>query len=307
MKLIKPKFWKTKNLISLLFYPLSLITYLVNLSKKIYSKKKFAVKTICVGNIFLGGTGKTSLTIEIKKILNKKFKTVFIKKNYINQFDELKLLKKRGEVISADKRENALILAKKKKFELAILDDGLQQKNIAYDVKIVCFNTEEGFGNQFLLPAGPLRESVNEIKKYDILFLNGEKKNNKLLTKLKSINKKLKIFQGKYEPTNLKNFNRNIGYLMFCGIGNPHEFERTLLKYKFKIKHKIIYPDHYKISNSEIIKLKEIAKNKGLSIITTEKDFFRLKKVERKNLKFLKIKLKIKDIVNFKKTLLDNL
>mgnify|MGYP001502105730 FL=1 len=202
MKLIKPKFWETKNLISLLLYPLSVITYFINLSKKLHSKKKFAIKTICVGNIFLGGTGKTSLSIEIEKLLNKKFKTTFIKKNYENQIDEIKLLKKRGEVISNEKREYALIYAKKKKFQLAILDDGLQQKNIDYDIRVVCFNAEKGLGNQFLLPAGPLRESINEIKKYDILFLNGEKKNNELLTKLKTVNKNLKIFQGKYKPTN---------------------------------------------------------------------------------------------------------
>ena len=58
-----------------------------------------------------------------------------------------------------------------------------------YDLKIICFNTDEGLGNEFMLPAGPLRESINELKKYDIAFLNGEKKNNKLLSKLKSINK----------------------------------------------------------------------------------------------------------------------
>jgi tetraacyldisaccharide 4'-kinase len=307
MKLIKPKFWETKNFISLLFYPLSTITHLVNLLKKLSLKKKFGIKTICVGNIFIGGTGKTSLTIEIQKLLNKKFKTVFIKKNYQNHLDEIKLLKKKGKVISANKRENALLLAKKKRFELAILDDGLQQKNINYDLKIVCFNTDEGLGNEFVLPAGPLREDINEIKKYDILFLNGEKKNNKLLSKLKSINKNLKVFKGKYKPSNLKNFNRNKKYLMFCGIGNPNEFERTLVKYKFKIKHKIIYPDHYEISINEINQLKEKAKNEGLIVITTEKDFLRLSNKERKNIKFLKVGLKIKNIINFKKALINKL
>ena len=307
MKLINPKFWKTKNFISLLFYPLSIITHLVCLIKKLSSKKKFEIKAICVGNIYLGGTGKTSLVIEIQKLLNEKFKTVFIKKNYKNQLDEINLLKEKGQVISSNKREDSLLLAKKKRFELAILDDGLQQKNIIYDLKIVCFNTEEGLGNEFLLPAGPLRENINEIKNYDILFLNGEKKNNKLLIKLKSINKNLKIFEGKYKPTNLNNFNKGKKYLMFCGIGNPHEFEKTLIKYKFKIKQKMIYPDHYKIPNKEFIKLKKKAKSENLTIITTEKDFFRLRKIERKNIKFLKIELKIKDITKFKKTLLSKL
>ena len=94
---------------------------------------------------------------------------------------------------------------------------------------------------------------------------------------------------------------------MFCGIGNPHEFEKTLKKYKFKITKKIIFPDHYKISPHEIKELKTEAKNKGLSLITTEKDFFRLDKLERKNIKFLKIKLEINNLKYFKKILINQL
>ena len=87
MKLIRPKFWETKNFISFILYPLSTITYLINIIKKLSNKKKFKIKTICIGNIFIGGTGKTSLAIEINQLLRKKFKTVFIKKNYENQLD----------------------------------------------------------------------------------------------------------------------------------------------------------------------------------------------------------------------------
>ena len=94
---------------------------------------------------------------------------------------------------------------------------------------------------------------------------------------------------------------------MFCGIGNPHEFEKTLIKYKFSIKEKVIYPDHYKIPHKEINRLKIKAKKANLSLITTEKDFFRLNKLERKNIKFLKIKLEIKDIKDFKKFLISKL
>ena len=66
-----------------------------------------------------------------------------------------------------------------------------------------------------MLPAGPLRENLNEIKNYDLIFLNGEKKNNKLLSKLRSIDKNLKIFQGSYKPLNLKNFDLKKKYLCF--------------------------------------------------------------------------------------------
>ena len=307
MKLNKPKFWETKNFISLLLYPLTIITFLINFSKKFSIKKIFKIKTICIGNVFIGGTGKTSLAIEIYKLLGTKLKPVFIKKKYENHFDEINLLKDKGKIIFTSSRENALFKAKDKKFKVAILDDGLQQKNINYDLKIACFNSEYGLGNEYMIPAGPLRESINEVKNYDLIFLNGEKKNNKLSSKLKSINKNLKIFHGKYKPLNLKNFDLKKKYLMFCGIGNPHEFKQTLIKYKFIISKKSIYPDHYKLSDNDLRKLKDKAKKENLLLITTEKDFFRLNKIQRKNIKFLKIKLEINDKKNLKKILISKL
>ena len=307
MNLKKPKFWKTKNFISFILYPLSAITFLINISKKFFIKKSFKIKTICVGNIYVGGTGKTSLAIEINELLRKKFQTVFIKKNYKNQLDEINLLNNKGKIISSSNRGDSLSIASKKKYQLAILDDGLQQKDIHYDLKIACFNSEYALGNGYMLPAGPLRESLEEIKNYDFIFLNGEKKNKKLLNKLKSINKNLKIFEGKYKPLNLKSFDLNKKYLMFCGIGNPHEFEQTLVKNKFNICKKIIYPDHHKFTNIDLKKLNDIAKKKKLTMVTTEKDFYRLNKIQKKNIKFLKIKLEIKDKKYFKKILISKL
>ena len=158
----------------------------------------------------------------------------------------------------------------------------MQQKNIKYDLKIACFNSQEGLGNGFLIPAGPLRENIYEMRNYDLAFINGEKKNNILYKKLQSINKNLKLFEGKYEPTNLKKFNKKINYLMFCGIGNPQEFENTLVKYNFKVKQKFLFPDHYKIPKNELKNIKKFAKKNKLKIVTTEKDYFRLDKYERK-------------------------
>ena len=307
MKLIKPKFWESKNFISFILYPLSAITFLINFTKKFSIKKNFEIKSICIGNIFIGGTGKTSLAIEINDLLRKKFRTVFIKKNYKNQIDEINLLNNKGKIISSSNREDALFTASKKKYQVAILDDGLQQKNINYDLKIACFNSKYAFGNGYVLPAGPLRENLNIIKDYDLIFLNGEKKNKKLLSKLKSINKNLQIFEGKYKPLNLKKFDLRKKYLMFCGIGNPHEFGQTLVKYKFNISKKIIFADHHKFSNIDLKKLKSNASRDNLTLVTTEKDFFRLNKTQRKNIKFLKIKLEIKDKEKLKKILISKL
>ena len=305
MNLKKPDFWNKKNLLAYFFLPLTLITHTINFFKKFSHKKKFAVKTICVGNIFIGGTGKTSLAIAINQILKKKFKTVFIKKKYINQKDEISLLKKTGEVISNKNRLKSLELAEKKNYDFALLDDGLQQKNIKYDLKIACFNSSEFIGNGFVLPAGPLRESINELNNYDLVFLNGNKRFSKIYKNLKNINKNTKIFRGKYEPQNLNKINKKKNYLMFCGIGNPKEFENTLLEYKIKIKKKFIFADHYKLKNKEVILIKKIAEKNNLDIITTEKDYFRLNSKQRKNVNFLKIELKINKLNELKKILLN--
>ena len=307
MKIIKPVFWSEKNFLSLLLYPLTVLTFLINLIKKFSVKKKFSIKTICIGNICVGGTGKTPLSIKINKILKKKYKTVFVKKKYSDQSDEQSLLRSNGNLICTNYRDNGLKIAQKLKYDVAIMDDGLQEKSIKYDLTIACFNTSEGIGNGLLLPAGPLRENISAIKNYDAIFLNGEKKNKKLFLLLKKINNNLKIFEGKYVPLNIKNFNRNKKFIIFSGLGNPEEYERTLKKYKFKIKEKFVFPDHHKFSNSEIKKIKKIAKNNKLEIITTEKDYFRLNNKNKKNIKFLKVNLQIKNIKKFSRFLEERL
>ena len=80
MQIKKPPFWQDINLISIFLYPISLITSLVNFLKNLDTKEKFNIKSICIGNIYVGGTGKTPLSIKIREILKNKFKIVFIKK-----------------------------------------------------------------------------------------------------------------------------------------------------------------------------------------------------------------------------------
>ena len=251
-----------------------------------------------MGNIYIGGTGKTSLCIEINKILKNKFKTVFIKKRYLDQLDERKMLQTHGKLISEENRGMSLDKAEAKKFNLAILDDGLQDKKIDYDISIACFNSSYGIGNGYLLPAGPLREKLEILKKYSAIFVIGERKNTKLLSVLKKFNNK--IFYSNYVPINTKNFNRKKSYLYFCGIGNPEEFENTLNKYKFKISKKFIFPDHHNYTNEDLEKIKRIALKEKLEIITTEKDYKRLTNKNKKSIKFLKVELKIENFKKFK-------
>ena len=306
MNIKKPVFWNDKNLISLSLIPFSIITITVNFFKNFVLKKKYTIKTICVGNLYIGGTGKTSLSIEINNILKKKFKTVFIKKKYVNQLDEEKLLRTHGHTLSHRDRKISLIKAQNtRKFDLAILDDGLQDKTIKYDISIACFNTSYGIGNGLLIPSGPLRENLLMLKNYSAIFLNGEKNNIRLYSILKKYN--TNIFFSNYHPTNIRKFNRKKKYLYFCGIGNPHEFENTLKKNKFNISKKFIFPDHHNFNNKEIDEIKKIALDNKLEIITTEKDYKRLNSRNKKGIKYLKIKLKIKNLSKFRNFLKERL
>ena len=307
MKVKKPFFWDSFNFISLLLLPFSLITIFYNFFKSLSLKKYFKIKIICVGNIYLGGTGKTPLVLKINDILKYKFKTVFIKKKYIDQIDEQNILSKYGNLICLSFRDIALRIAENKKYQLAILDDGLQDKSLNYDISIACFNSSELVGNSLVLPAGPLRERISNIVQYDVVFLNGERNCKRFEKKLKKLNPNLKIFRAKYSPKNLKSFKFKSNFLMFSGIGNPLEFRQTLKKYNFKIKKIMTFPDHYKYKNSDINNIKNIAKSNKLKIITTEKDYNRLSNIQKKNIQFLKIGLKIEKEKEFRNFLLKKL
>ena len=94
---------------------------------------------------------------------------------------------------------------------------------------------------------------------------------------------------------------------MFSGIGNPAEFKKTLNKYNFNIKKEIIFPDHYKYKNSDIMEIKKTARRNKLKIITSEKDYCRLSNSQKKNIQYLTIELKIEKENEFKNFLLKNL
>ena len=299
MKLKKPKFWdhKKPSFFSYLLLPFSIILGLIT---KIKSKPKFSnskIKTICVGNIYIGGTGKTSLAIKIKEILDKNnIKACFIKKFYPNQTDEQKLLSKNGTLFSNLKRITALDEAISKGFEVAIFDDGLQDSSIKYDLEIVCFNNLNWIGNGLTLPSGPLRESINNLKFYENVFLNGNEESLiAIKDQIKKINPNININSGKYTPLNIGEFDKDQNYLVFSGIGNHKTFVEMLKNNKLKIVSDLEYPDHYQYSKRDFDEIIINAKKFNAHIITTEKDYLRLENFNRNEILYVKSSLDISD------------
>jgi len=308
MNFKKPKFWDLKkpNLLSHLLLPFTIFPQINNFLLKLKSKRKSKeVKTICVGNIYLGGTGKTPLTIKLFDILKDlKIKIATAKKYYLSQTDEQIMLKTKTNFITSKTRKKIIEKSIQEKIDLIIFDDGLQDKNLNYDIQFVCFDSDTWIGNGRLIPSGPLRENLSSLKKYDAIFLKTHNKNNvdDLIHSIKKINHQIKIFKVFYKILNLDQFDLNEKYFAFSGIGNPSSFEDLLIKNNFNVINKHIYPDHYKYLQKDIDSLKKKANDEGAKLITTEKDYIKIPEKDKNGINCLKLGLEIDEemeLLNF--------
>ncbi len=301
MKIYKPNFWdKKKSIISIILIPLSIIyNFLLFLKTKLIKSENFQVPIICIGNIYVGGTGKTPLAMEMYKIFKeKKYNPTIIKKFYINHLDEQEMIKENNLVlISSKNRKKGIYDAIKEKYNLIILDDGFQDLSINKSLNILCFKSTKLLGNGRLLPAGPLREKIESLKKVQIIMINGNI-NKEFENKILSINKNIKIYYSKYVPLNLENFKFK-KVVAFSGIGEPNNFYQLLERNNVQIKKKFTFPDHYNFKEREIKEIVNYAEKNNFILITTEKDYYRIIKKYRKKISYLKLKIDIENKKRF--------
>ena len=182
MQFKKPLFWDYKELSlwSILLFPLSILYLLIILIlrklKNLKPNKKVPIPIICVGNIYLGGTGKTPLVKEIYNIAKSLDKNpAIIKKYYDYLYDEIKMLENIGKTYTNNKRKDIISLSITNKHDVAILDDGFQDFSISPDFSILCFNSKQMLGNGLVIPSGPLREKLSSISRADCIIINGKK------------------------------------------------------------------------------------------------------------------------------------
>ena len=272
---------------------------LLFIKKGITKKIKFNIPIICVGNIYIGGTGKTPTSILVAKEISKLGKKpTILRKFYKTHEDEHCLIKDNfKDLILSKDRIEGIKKAELLKYDSVILDDGFQDYKIKKDLNIICFNQKQLLGNELVLPSGPLRENLNSIKDANIILING-KKDIKFENKILRINKNLEIFYSFYEPKNLNEF-KDKKLLALAGIGNPENFFDLIEENNLKIYDKMIFPDHYKFSKNQFIKIVEQARNKNYKIIMTEKDYIKIKKFNINGLNYLKVSLEIKDKEKF--------
>ena len=301
MRFKKPKFWDNnrQTTSSLVLFPLSLIVYFVTKLKRLKKGKKFKFPIICVGNIYLGGTGKTPISIEIFKIINSmNKKTVFIKKFYPYLNDEINILNKIGPVISEKSRIKSLRSIDNSNHKVALLDDGFQDTKFLKDLSIVCFNETNWIGNGNIIPSGPLRESLDALKYADCIMIKG-KKNQKKENQLLNYNKKLKFFYFNYN-IEIDNSFRGKKVIAFAGIGNPESFFELLTEKNLNVVKKISFSDHHKFTNNDLDKIIKLAKENNAIIFTTEKDHERLEHKYKSLIYYTNLSVKIEKFEVFK-------
>ena len=293
-----PSFWNNDNLTSKLLSPISYIyEYITQYRLKNTIPYKAKAKVICVGNITAGGVGKTPVSIALAKQYIKEGKKVFfVTRGYKGELknilvdlsihtpkqtgDEARLLASIAPTIITPKRDEGAKLATSLGAEIIIMDDGFQNPRLYKDESILVFDGTIGIGNGKIIPAGPLREKLEiGLKRANKVIIMGEDKTN-----LKSkIN--IPCFQGKLTPKSFNLENKNI--LAFAGIGNPSKFYKTLkdLGYNIVISHN--FEDHHYYTNKEIENLKQEAKLKNLSLVTTQKDYVKLTQTQQKDINVL--------------------
>ena len=297
MIFFKPKFWDKNKIsfFSVALFPISLLIKLLTLFKRYLTKtNQSSIPTICVGNIYLGGTGKTPLCIEIFSILkNLNMNPAFIRKKYDSFQDEVDLQKQVGPIYQSRKRIEALKDAIQNKANVAILDDGFQDFSINKNLSIVCFNEKQWIGNGLVIPSGPLREDLSALKRANCVIINGEK-NIDIETKILNKNKEVKIFYIKYKTQNIDEF-KNKKVTAFAGIGNPENFFNLLKGNNINVVKEMKFPDHYNYSKKELKNLINEAKKNSTILVTTEKDYFRIDENYKKNINYLKITVDIKN------------
>lgn len=300
MNLKTPNFWynnKTSVLSKIKIWGLTPLSILYGIGHftRYYSSSSYksALPVICVGNATAGGSGKTPVAIALYALLkteqpNKK--TVFLTRGYGGRLsgpvlvdpkqhtsedvgDEALLLAKHGPVIVSANRKLGAQCAEQNGYGLILMDDGLQNPGLKKDLKLLVIDGETGFGNRKLLPAGPLREPLNEaFTKTDAFIIIGND-NRKIKETLPNGKP---VFSAHIDIAKNAKYKKTKPYIAFTGIGQPEKFETTLHNASIKLLKFHSFPDHYKFHPDELETLHLEAKANKARLITTEKDAMRL-------------------------------
>ena len=283
-----PKWFLKKNIIACALLPFAGMYYVVSRGvfrmrerRPLQSRRPI----ICVGNILAGGVGKTPIVRQIAEFFDAPVVMRGYKKsNATNNIGDEALMLARGglNVHTGDRKSNIILLNKQKQTTPIVMDDGFQNPSIKKDISVIVVDSEFGFGNGFLLPAGPKREPVSALRRADaIIVIKSNNEKNLLLPA------GIPVFYA--ENTTVSPYEVGEKLVAFAGIGYPEKFFRRLQN----VVARVPYPDHYQYTDADIKKLRDLAAKMDAKLVTTEKDWVRLPVAAQKDIKFAELDTKI--------------
>lgn len=283
-----PDFWNSDGLAAKLLAPLGAL-YGRSVRARQLNAHPFRSKArvLCVGNLTAGGSGKTPIAITLARILAaRQHKVAFLTRGYRGRLsgpiavdaarhtahdvgDEALLLAAVAPTIVSRDRAQGARLADAFGASLIVMDDGFQNFQLVKDVSLVVVDSETGFGNGRLIPAGPLREPVDRgLARADAVVLLGEG-----TLRLPSFDGP--VMRAELHPTAPDRFAGRSVFAM-AGIGRPDKFFHTLQAMGARVVGTRAFPDHHRYTLLEIEAAKQIAANAGALLVTTEKDYVRI-------------------------------
>lgn len=292
---------------AILLLPLTALYYLINRIWNIYWRIKRPIKldvtVISVGNITLGGSGKTTLAGYIaQKLLLQNKKVAIVARGYKRPGGGLTVIKHGDEIewekcgdepaalaqsisgitvyVDSDK-SLAASQAAKDGFKYLVIDDGFQHRNLRRDIDIVCLDRQRPFGNGLLLPSGTLREPWSALKRADILVRMGN--NNEPCDIAWKLPAELPVYDAHKIASALTPLRADMPragsrrVLAFCGLGNPNSFRRSISEIGCEIVDFVEFADHHIYAQAELEKLIDRGKARDIkTYITTLKDAVKL-------------------------------
>jgi tetraacyldisaccharide 4'-kinase len=290
-------------------------------ARRVFSTRSLACKVVSVGNITLGGTGKTPFVILIAEMLRAKdFRVAILSRGYKGSFPEPFRLVSDGEqtfmeasqagdepyllaeklrgipvIVGQNRWQSGQYVIEHFQSEILILDDGFQHLPLKRDLNLLLIDSSSPFGNGYLFPRGILRESLSQLRRADAIILTkaGQYDNIKILKQyLTKVSEEIPIFQVEYAPGEVRMLGKETSFppenlngkkvLAFSGIANPISFQQTLLHLNSKIAEFAIFPDHHQYRPKEWEKLSQKARELGVeALVTTEKDLVRCQGMEQ--------------------------
>jgi tetraacyldisaccharide 4'-kinase len=263
-------------------------------------------KVICVGNLTVGGSGKTPIAIALARVLTERdHKPVILTRGYGGRIrgpaivhpqsdsasdvgDEALVLAAAAPVIVSRDRAAGAKLAESLGADVIVMDDGHQNFSLAKDLSLVLVDSETGFGNGHVLPAGPLREPVRGgLLRADAVVTVGSGQ-----PALPRMNKP--VLRAHIIPVDVLRLEGR-PVVAFAGIERPEKFFATLRKLGAEIADAQAFPDHHVYSHGQLEQLRNKARVIRAVLVTTEKDFVRLPPAQRQDIRYLPVRAAFED------------